>query len=364
MVERQVDSPWRIGVIGAGRIVERAHLTVLSEMPDVQIVGLFDPDGDRARAVARRFGVPYVCASEQDLLALKPDVVLVACPNYLHATMSIAALAAGAHVLCEKPMAVSVAQAEAMIEAAERHGRELIVGFTNRFRLEVGALQRVVQAGDLGEITAIRCGWLRRSGIPGVGTWFTCAAQSGGGVLVDLGSHLIDLAIWLGGQHELLAACCALDRRTDVQAQAAWYEPTSASATIGSDVEISAAGLAVLSGPLTIFVETSWSCAVPHDQTYLHLLGRRGAARLETVFGFSPSGHRPEYPLRIWRGDPPDAQEIAGTVDALQPYRDQWRYFVDSLRSGRSLRPWLRDSLTTVRVIEAMYRSADNLAER
>jgi predicted dehydrogenase len=350
----------RIGVIGAGRIVERAHLPLLRAMDEVRLAGLFDPDQQRARALGAQFGVERVCDNLEQLLDLGLDAALVACPNYLHASMSIAALEAGLHVLCEKPMAISLNEAEAMVAAAERSGRELMVGFVNRFRPEVAALHQTIQAGQLGPISAIRCGWLRRSGVPGSGSWFTSRAQAGGGVLNDLGSHLIDLALWLGGRHEIRSASCALHSARTSEGEASWYQPPSA-ATHASDVETSAHGFVVLDGPLDLFVEASWDCATPADQTYIQLRGAHGSARLETVFGFSPSGERPEYPLRIWQGDEAAPRLARGSSDLLQPYRDELQFFVESVRVGRSLRPWLRDSLATVRVIDALYRAAEPL---
>jgi len=351
--------PLRLGIIGAGRIVERAHLPVLERLPDIAVIGLFDPDNDRARATAERFHIPHVCRTLEELFSLGLDAALVACPNAQHASVSIAALDAHLHVLCEKPMALNSAEAQAMVQAAERAGRELMIAFANRFRPEVVALQQMIQAGELGEIKAIRCGWLRRKGVPVVGTWFTRRALAGGGVLTDLGSHLIDLALWLSGRPEVLTTTCVVDRTLEAPGQASWYLPGGAPTETMWDVEVSATGFIVCRGPLNIFVEVSWDCAVPYDQTYLHVRGAQGLARLETLFGFSPSGHRPEHPLSVWRDDQPVAVDVTSATDLLQPYEAQWKFFVDSLRSGRSLRPELQDSLATVRVIEALYRASE-----
>jgi predicted dehydrogenase len=353
---------WRVGVIGAGRIVERVHLPFLLAMPQVAVVALCDPDRARAQALAERYGVPIACGNTEELFDLDLDVVLIACPNHLHAQMSIAALNAGCHVLCEKPMATRLDQAEAMVAAAERAGRELMIAFTNRFRPEVIALQQAIQAGLLGEIRAIRCGWLRRSGVPGANTWFTNRAESGGGVLTDLGSHMLDLAIWLGGQRHLRRACCVVDRSLAPGAQADWYAPINVERAGVSDVEISAHGFAIFDGPLDVLVEVSWACAVPYDQTYLHLTGTQGIARLETLFGFSPSGHRPEYPLRLWTSGEAEPRMIRGATDVFQPYHDQLTYFFDSIERGHSLRPWLYDSLATVQTITALYAAAEQPA--
>jgi predicted dehydrogenase len=132
---------WRVAVIGAGRIVERVHLPILRALPGVEVVAIHDADPQRAAAVGRAHGVARLCESLDDLLATPADVALVASPNALHAPMGTAALEAGLHVLCEKPMATSAAGARALAVAALRHGRELMVAFPSRFRPEVAALK-------------------------------------------------------------------------------------------------------------------------------------------------------------------------------------------------------------------------------
>ena len=361
-------APLRIGFIGAGRIVERVHLPILNAMPEVVVVGLYDQDLRRAQTLASEFSIPKVCRSLDELFGLGADIAVVACPNDLHAEMSVSALKANMHVLCEKPMATSVAGAKAMIEAAEHAGRELLIGSTNRFRPDIEALQKAIQEGKLGEIRTIRCGWLRRKGIPGIGTWFTSRAQAGGGVLTDLGSHMIDLAIWLGGRRRLISAQCALDRFCSDLDQASWYKesiPAAQGAAVrrNLDVEITASGFAIFEGPLNVFIEVSWSSAVPHDQTYLHVMGSQGMARLETLFGLSPQGRRPERPLQLWTDASSEPHMIEGPVDALQPYRSEWKFFINSLMNGHSLRPWLSDGLAMMELIEAFYKSAQDIED-
>jgi predicted dehydrogenase len=350
--------PLRVGLVGAGRIVERVHLPTVGGRADTEAVGIYDPDAARARELAGRFGVEHVCGELDELLRLDLDVVVVASPNATHAPTCIAALRSGAHVLCEKPLATSVAEAEAMARAAEESGRELMVAFANRFRPEVAALRTAMRERGLGGVESIRCGWLRRNGIPGVGTWFTSRALSGGGVLIDLGSHLLDLAVWLSGRPRLLHAACVHARTAEPGAQAAWYASAGAPAATSFDVEVTASGFAVFEGPLDLFVEVSWASNVPFDQTYFQLSGRGWMARLDTLFGFSPNGHRPENPLRLWVDGQPVPTEAPAAGDVFRPFRDQWDFFVESLRGGRSLRAGLLDALATMRVVEAMYESA------
>src|SRR5690625_725415 len=128
------------------------------------------------------------------------DVVPIATPTFLHAPMASAALEAGLHVLCEKPMAENSAGAARMVEAATRAGRVLDVSFNHRQRGDVAALRRVVDSGVLGKLYYAKTGWLRRQGIPGLGTWFTRAQSAGGGAMMDIGVHMLDMSLHLMGE--------------------------------------------------------------------------------------------------------------------------------------------------------------------
>jgi predicted dehydrogenase len=359
--------PLKVGLIGAGRIVERAHLPALRQSPGVFVTGVFDPDEDRARELATQFQIPNICGSLKDLFKLEPDVTLVACPNNLHAEMAMAALEAGSHVLCEKPMAVSAAEAEAMLEKSKAAGRELMAVSANRFRPEFQALRQAVTEGTLGEITSVRCGWLRNRGIPGLNSWFTNRRLAGGGVLIDLGSHLIDLAIALIGLRKPLSISCHVDRAMVDCAQSSWYRPAERKSdeadARGCDVETSASGYVVFEGPLSLFVDLSWDCALPQDRTYIHCIGRDGIAQIETLFGFSPNGLRPECPLSIWKDGRLVAQPAIGVQDLLQPYRGQWEFFIDHLNQGHSLQQTARDSAKMVQIIEGMYKAAEPIGQ-
>ena len=352
-----ITRPIQVGLIGVGQIVERVHLPILNNLTDVTPAGIFDSNLERAVALARQYNIPNVCDSLDELLRLELDAVLVACPNNLHASSTIAALESGLHVLCEKPMATTLADAQAMLAAAKRTGQTLMIAFTNRFRPESIALHKMIQDGQLGHIRTIRCGWLRQQGVPGLGSWFTTRKQSGGGAFIDLGSHLIDLAVWYGGRPVVLDVQCLLDYTLPPKVQAGWYHPKGVT-NYECDVEIGASAYMICEGPLDIFVEVNWACATSHDRTYMHITGTRGEARLETLFGLSPSGYRPTHPLYVWTEDQTEPYHIQGTTDVLIPYKKQWEFFIEKLLNRDSLRDQLYDGLTTMEIINSLYTSA------
>ena len=127
-------------------------------------------------------------------------MISIATPTALHAPVALAALAAGVHVLSEKPLAESVERAAAMVAAAKANDRVLDVSFNHRRRGDVKMLKKVIDDGLLGEIYYAKAGWLRRSGIPGLGTWFTQKSLAGGGPLMDIGVHMLDMALHLMGE--------------------------------------------------------------------------------------------------------------------------------------------------------------------
>jgi predicted dehydrogenase len=166
-------------------------------------VALADPDSDRLAEVGGEHGVANRYASAEAMFDRESlDIVSIATPNCLHKPLTIAAFASGCHVFCEKPMAMNAEEAREMIAAGQVAERRLMINFSYRFTPQAWALKRAVDEGLLGDVYFGRTSWLRRSGMPKFGGWFGIKAQSGGGPLIDLGVHRLDLALWLMGYPE------------------------------------------------------------------------------------------------------------------------------------------------------------------
>lgn len=188
----------RIGVVGAS--MGRWHIECYKAHPSAAVVGLAEIDQGRLRDVGKQYRIPGLYLSLDDMLASeKLDIVSIATPNRLHKPMALAAFKAGCHVLCEKPMAMSATEARAMIRASKRAKKRLMINFSCRFTPAAQALKREVDRGTLGHAYFGRTVWLRRLGLPRFGGWFGQKNLSGGGPLIDLGVHKIDLALWLMG---------------------------------------------------------------------------------------------------------------------------------------------------------------------
>jgi len=188
----------KVGVVGLG--MGRYHVEAYRAHPEAEVVAICDVNEERLRQVGEQYGVARRYTDYRKMLEEEElDIVSVATPNVLHKPITVAALEAGCHVLCEKPLAMNAREAEQMVETARRTGRRLMVNFSYRFNPVSRALKDQVEKGVLGEPYFARTVWHRRRGIPGFGGWFGKKEMAGGGPLIDLGVHRVDLALWLMG---------------------------------------------------------------------------------------------------------------------------------------------------------------------
>ncbi len=325
-----------VGVIGLG--LGQAHLAGYLKNDRASVIGLADLDTGLLERTASTHGVAHAFSSYRDLLALGPDLVSVCLPNFLHAPVTIDSLAAGVHVLCEKPMALNAAQARDMVAAARRNDRYLMIALNNRFRTETQILKKLVEQDMLGEIYYAKTGWLRRSGIPGPGTWFTRKSQAGGGPLIDLGVHMIDLTRWLMGNPR------------PVSVVGATYSRLSDSVEGVFDVEDLATAFVRLEGEITLIAETSWATHVPSEGSYVKLMGTRGGAEITgndlTVYT-DLHGEQvditPAYTPREWSDC--ISAEIA--------------HFVDCIQAGRTPMSTGEQGVEIMQILEGIYDSAE-----
>ncbi len=192
----------RIGVIGCGKITVVRHAPEYHENPNCELIGWYDAFPERAQAMADLYG-GKVCASVDELLALRPDAVSVCVANCDHASVTIQALSAGCHVLCEKPMAVSLEECEAMAEAASRTGKRLMLGHNQRFNAAHIEAKKLIASGKMGKVLSFHTvfahpgpeGWTGSNN-----SWFYNKQRAGLGVLADLGIHKTDLIHFILGE--------------------------------------------------------------------------------------------------------------------------------------------------------------------
>ncbi len=248
----------RIGIIGCGGIANGKHMPALSKLKDVEMVAFCDIVEERAQKAAKEYGAEgaQVFTDYRELLKLDLDVVNVLTPNKSHSPITVDALEAGKHVMCEKPMAINTEEAMKMVEAAKRTGKKLTIGYQNRFRPDSMYLKKCIEAGDLGDIYYARALAIRRRAVP---TWgvFLDAEQQGGGPLIDIGTHALDLTLWEMDNYEPDMVVGSVFRKLgdNENSANAWgpWDPKEFT------VEDSAFGFVRMKNGATIVLESSWA---------------------------------------------------------------------------------------------------------
>ncbi|MEU6536413.1 Gfo/Idh/MocA family oxidoreductase [Streptomyces sp. NPDC047000] len=267
----------RIGIVGLGFIGTQKHLAGLAQHPDkAEIVAFCDLDAERAKTAQATHGSAdsYVTTDYHELLADESiDVVHVCTWNVSHCEITVAALEAGKHVLCEKPMAITGEEARRMVAAAEKAGKKLSVGYQYRLRRESQYIRKLVDQGRLGEIYGGAAHAVRRRGVPIWGV-FTDKEKQGGGPLIDLGGHAIDLALWYMDNYEVESVTGVVNHklgdRPDGNTAGPWDPETFT-------VEDSAFGFVRFTDGASLQVRASWALNVPESrESCVELFGTEG----------------------------------------------------------------------------------------
>lgn len=197
----------RVAIIGAGQVARVSHILNYQARNEVEVVAICDTNSEAAACVAAQFNIPEYFQDHIAMLeAVKPDAVSICIPNKFHCKVTCDALERGSHVLCEKPPALTVKEVLQMEETAKKYNRILTFGFHYRFGENVRLLKQKIDNGDFGAIYNAKVVWTRRRGIPGWGN-FTNKELQGGGPLIDIGSHMLDLAVYLLGYPEVDYVC-------------------------------------------------------------------------------------------------------------------------------------------------------------
>lgn len=328
-----MSDPVRIGLIGAGAVVQVAHLPVLKKLKNIQLAAICDVDLPKARALAERFGIRDVFDDIEDLLAHEQvDALLIATPNHLHEPHILAALAANAHVLVEKPVSLSSTGAQKVARAAEKRGRVVMAGMTHRYRPDAQAVRSFVQSGELGEIDSVRASWhVARFTRSALG-WRQRRDESGGGAMLDLGLTMLDLCFWLAGNP------------APTRVSASFAKPKGDRA-----VEQSGSAYVVCENGASIFVDVTWRHIGEGERFGVGLRGSKGTAGIN--------------PLHVWKELNGVAHDVSPTGSLSREtafsasFRAQWAHFLAAI-AGEAELPPAQEQITLLRVIEAIYKSA------
>ena len=346
----------RIGIIGCGGIAGM-HARSYKEIEGIELVACTDIDPKRAKEFAAANGVKKVYADFRKLIAAgRLDAVSVCTPNYAHCEPTVAALEAGINVFCEKPIGMNAREAETMAAAARRTKRLLTIGHHMRFRPEAQYLHKMIAGGEFGPVYFGRSFALRRRGIPGWGA-FHITAKSGGGPLIDIGVHALDLIMWIMGSPKPVAVSGAA--YTKFGNRPDFHSPWGDYKRADYDVEDFACGFVRFDNGATLALEASWAAHLPFSESLAQtILGERAGAVLRP---FSPD-KEPALEIFQSRGEALVDVRPSGFAD-VNVYVAEMKRWVACLRGEAEVLVKPEESVNVQRVIDSVYLSSERSRE-
>jgi len=307
----------RVGLLGCGDIAWY-HMRQIQAHPKAVLAAVYNHRRGRLEKLANAAKLPPGSLYTDAVKMFEEaglDAVVNCLPNSLHAPLSVAALEAGLHVLCEKPMATSLGEAKDMLDAAKRNKRKLLIGLTQRFRGDSVAAKQVARRGELGEIYYAKAVWMRRNGIPGWGSWFTRRDLAGAGPIFDIGVHVLDLACWIAGSFEVDSVyASSYSKLGPLRRGLGDWGTVNGSGYY--DVEDLATALLKMRNRTTVVFEASWAAHVSRSLEHIMVLGDQACLDLRDKMIYTTESVEVNTPLRYVETD---------------PYREEMNHFIDCI---------------------------------
>ena len=341
-----------IAIIGCGRIAQNAHLPALTKMEDVRIKYACDILPEKAQAVVDKYENVEIAITDYKVALADPEVdaVFVLTPNYAHYTITMDALRAGKHVMCEKPITINYALSVEMAEEAKKQGKLLNIGVCNRYNRSVELLEEMNRKGEFGNIYHVYCSFRSCRSIPGLGGDFTNKAQSGGGVLIDWGIHFLDLILYILGGAKLKNVTCdaycemAKDMKS-YKYKSMWAEDTKDIENGTNDVDDFVTGY-IRTDKATISFNGAWAQNVGNTEMFIDILGDKGGARLSYGGQFT-----------YWDGA--TLQSYTSTHEIPNQYGEEDKAFFKSIDTGVKDTNHIDNVLESAKLLQALYDSSD-----
>ncbi len=340
--------PIRFGFLGAGMISFSAASDVNRHLQG-KVVAAQDLNLARAQELCKAQNIPKAYATTEELLAdPEIDAVYIAVPNKFHVPLALQALKAGKHVLLEKPFALSLAEAQEAADMAKKMGKVLSLGMNQRFEKGPQSIKALVERGDLGEIYHIKAYWMRRAGIPKLGTWFGNKALAGAGALYDIGVHYLDLALYLLDNFEPISVSGATYTKFGHLGLGEGGWGKSDKENIVFDVDDFATGLIRFSNGVTVSLDVSWAChAEEHDRADVQLYGTKGGAMARVGKYYHPEPATGEYVI---------VQGVSAPIK--YSHMNRFHNFINHLTTGEQLCVTIEQALGVQRILDALGTSA------
>lgn len=339
-------SKLRCAVIGTG-VIGLDHLQSLAVDPRADVVAIAENDVKRCKEACDRFKISRSYSDYLEMLD-QPDIdaVTIALPNHLHAKVAIDALKARKHVLLEKPLATSAQDAAKIVAMARKVRRVFLLGVNFRFHPHTQTAKALLDRGELGEIYHVRGFWLRRNGIPKIGSWFTQKQLSGGGCTYDIGLNLLDAILHLIGEFNVQSVSALTHSKLGPRGLGE-MEPGTSPAIHGRpfDVEDYSVALLRLKSGRSIILESGWAAFIPPDRREfgIDLLGTDGGLSL--------------FPARVFRNGRDGYETVNLTPSKLPHSEDRLHHFVSCVLDNQKPLVTLDQALKVQQVIDAIYAS-------
>ncbi|MBQ6789439.1 MAG: Gfo/Idh/MocA family oxidoreductase [Clostridia bacterium] len=357
-----VNNKLRIGIIGCGFIANQKHLPGLKVIEEVELVAFCDLIEEKAEKACKKYGAEgaKVYTDYKEVLADETiDIIHVCTPNRSHSFITVDALEAGKHVMCEKPMAINSAEALKMIEAAKRTGKKLTIGYQNRQRCDIQLVRNKIDKEDiLGEVYYARAIAIRRRGVPDWGV-FTNEYEQGGGPLIDIGTHSLDLSLWLMNNYKPLYCVGKAFKKLGklpLCGDGNWDPEMT--------VEDSAFGFVVMENGAVISVEAAWAINLHEANEAMMVLagtkggvdlfggvrfnGTRDGKRYEEVFPFD--AYQPALMSNVVAADDEEDNEMEGQAEARQ--------WIDAILNDTTPCVLPEQAYVVTRILEGIYESS------
>ncbi len=345
----------RIACLGGGWAVRSIWLPLLRSTAAWHITAVGDPSPAARAAVAAQFDGVEVVESLEQLLELRPDIVLIATPNVLHVAQARQCLENGRAVILEKPACLTEREAVELAALAEHMQRQLWVTRASVQRADVQRVAALVKSGVLGTVHALELGWVRASSIPRAGTWFTRKEFAMGGVAADLGWHMLDVGMMLLGYPRIEAALSTAVYDSD-SGSPNWLDEGTERSTAPKIVDVETRMYSALrtAGGALMNLSLAWCSHQSKDETWVTTHGGDGTVRLRTTFGFSPNGIA--EPTLYWQQQGREEKVAFEREDKIAPYRSFLNEVATDFATGRfpSMQPLTR----VAHALELLYARA------
>lgn len=350
----------KVGIVGFGGIFNSQHKSAWISSDRAEIVAICDINPDKLDWAKSQFGdkVQYFTDYKEMIDMVKPDIVDICTPNYVHSPISCYALDHGAHALCEKPDAINVEDAIKMKEAQERSGKVLMVVRNNRHVGSSQLLKNMIANGEFGDIYTGRCGWIRKRGIPGKGGWFTTKAMSGGGPLIDLGVHMIDLALYMMGNPKPVSVvgstyCKFANNEEESDSVHSQFGEKVEDGTF--DVEDLAIGFIKFENGASLQLEFSWASNIEKETAFVELRGTEKGVKWEGGF------------FTLYDGKQNDENEDRLLLEKQQQYYGDRpighggniEHFLDVILNGAKPDYVIDQGIDMIKILSGIYESAE-----